>query len=129
MQTVLLTLSFLPKFIMSLTERDVSWKAYVLLFSFAMLWKQRYILKVMMFQNFSHLFTSPVNNLATALLSMLLPCGMLYLMISEQPPPLVLSEKGSKHTSTTKHALLSLLQCILLSSMVRDPCYIPGHEF
>ena len=82
-----------------------------------------------LFQNFSHLFTSPVNNLATALLSMLLPFGTLYLMIFEQPPPLVLSEKGSKHTSTTKHTLLSLPQCILLSSVVRDPCYVPRHEF
>ena len=66
-----------------------------------------------LFQNFNHLFTSPVNNFATALLLMLLPFGMLYLMIFEQPPPWVPSEIGSKRTSTTKHIIRSLLQCIL----------------
>ena len=46
-----------------------------------------------------------------------------------QPPPWAHSEKGSKHTSTTKHTLRSLLQCIPLSSVVHDPCYVSGHEF
>ena len=54
---------------------------------------------------------------------------LLYLMLFEQSTPLVLSEEGSKRTSTTKHTLLSLHQCILWSSVVRDPCYVPGHEY
>ena len=46
-------------------------------------------------QIFNHQFTSPANNLATALHLMPLPCGMVYLMIFEQPPLWPHSEEGS----------------------------------
>ena len=46
-------------------------------------------------------------------------------------PLLPHSEEGSKHTgtSTTRHTLHSLYQYTWLFSMVRDPCYVAGHEF
>ena len=82
-----------------------------------------------LFKNFDHQFTRPVNNLATALVLMLLPGGMLCLMIYGQPPLWPRSEKCSKHTSTTRHTLHSPLQYVPLSSMVHDPYYVPGHEY
>ena len=39
------------------------------------------------------------------------------------------SGDGSKHTSTTRHTLLSLHQYTLLSSMLCDPCSVPRHEY
>ena len=42
------------------------------------------------------------------------------------------SEEGSKHTSTTRHTrhtLHSVTQNITLSSVVHDPCYVPGHGY
>ena len=82
-----------------------------------------------LFQSFDHQFTSPVNNLATALYLMLLPFGMLCLMIYGQPHLWPRSEEGSKHTSTTKHTLQSLTQYIQLSSVVHDPCNVPEHGY
>ena len=80
-------------------------------------------------QSFIHQFISPANNSATVLPSMLLPCGMLYLTIFEQHPLLPRLEIGSKRTSTTRRSLRSLLPYVPLSSVVRDLCYVPGHEY
>ena len=80
-------------------------------------------------KNFNHQFTSPVNNLVTALHLMLPPCGMLCLTTFKQLPLLPRSEEGSKHTSTTRHTLHSLRQYTPLSSVVCDLCYVLEHEY
>ena len=82
-----------------------------------------------MFVSFNHQFTSPIANLATTLGLMLSPCGILYPIIFKQHSLLPHLGEGSKHTSTTRHTPHSLHQYTPLSSVVGDPCYVPGHEY